>query len=175
MTDANHYASILKVWQPKVWGSKPTAEMFGTAHGLGCRPGKQALAVAMGLRPEGVTGSQIVGACGNPQLNKMRGLVADALLKREAVPMSPVGHQVYKLSLTAKGGKRVETNVKRAAELEAAGKAEPAEKAKGKKAAVKKAAGKRKAKVQPVVTHDGTDGALPGDGQAGDNAAQATA
>jgi hypothetical protein len=147
----NYYTDVLKAWQAKVWGSKPTAEMFATAHGLGCRPGLQALAVAMGLRPEGVTGSQIVGACGNPQLNKMRGLVSDALLRREAAARDQIGHQVYKLTLTAKGGKRVEATTKRAAELEAAGKVEAETKAVKKAGSKKAVKAARKVKVKAAV------------------------
>lgn len=152
MTDANWYGTVFKAWQAKQLGSKPTAEMLATVHGLGARPGKQAMAIAMGLRAEGVTGSQIVIACGAPQLNKLRGYVADALLKRVPAPPSAVGHTVYKLELTPKGAKRVAATVARDAALAEAGKAEPGEKpvkAKGKKAAVKKP---RKAKAAETVT-----------------------
>lgn len=148
MTDQNWYGNVFKTWQAKQLGPKPTAEMLATVHNLGARPGKQALAIAMGLRECGVTGSQIVIACGAQQLNKMRGYVVDALLKREAAPPSAVGHTVYKLALTAKGQKRVDTAVKRAADLEAAGKADEAEKPVKGKRAVKAA---RKAKVKAAV------------------------
>src|SRR6478735_9129383 len=90
------YADVLKGWQGKLLGSKPAVEAFDTIHKLGARPGKQALANAMALRPEGVTGSEIVIACGAAQLDKMRGFIADGLLKREAVPPRN-GHTVYKL------------------------------------------------------------------------------
>lgn len=164
---SNYYADVLKGWQTKFWGSKPTAEMFANAHGLGCRPGLQALAVAMSLRPEGVTGSQIQGACGNPQLNKMRGLATDSYLKSEAMTRSPLGHKVYKFALTAKGSKRVESAAKREAALVEAGKAtDDGKPAKGGKAkAAKKAAKaprKAKAKVEPVVTGNEPDGGLTG-------------
>ena len=64
------------------------------------------LANAMALRPQGVTGSEIVIACGAPQLNRMRGLVSDGVFKRE--PHDPRnGHTVYKMVLTPKGEKAV--------------------------------------------------------------------
>ena len=113
MTKANddvlgHYANYFKAWQPKLLGPKPERAMFDAVHKLGARPGKQALANAMALRDCGVTGAQIVIACGAPQLNKMRGFITDGLLKREAVPASAAGHTVYKLTLTAKGKGKVD-------------------------------------------------------------------
>lgn len=101
-----HYADVFKNWDAKHLGSKPTAKDLDVIHKLGARPGKQALANAMALRPNGVTGSEIVIACGAPQLNKMRGFVTDGLLKREAVPPRN-GHTVYKMTLTAKGATRI--------------------------------------------------------------------
>ena len=100
------YGTYFKAWQVKLLGPKPTEAQLATIHGLGARPGKQALANAMALRDCGVTGSQIVIACGAPQLNKMRGFITDGLLKREAVPAAGT-HTVYKLTLTAKGATRV--------------------------------------------------------------------
>jgi hypothetical protein len=101
------YATTFKAWQAKVVGPKPTAEMLATVHGLGLRPGKQALANAMAMRDCGVTGAQIVMVCGAPQLNRMRGLIADGHVKREAVSPNELGHAVYKLTLTPKGAKRI--------------------------------------------------------------------
>lgn len=151
MTNANEtnwYSNVFKGWQAKQLGAKPTAELLATVHNLGARPGKQALAIAMGLRDTGVTGSQIVIACGAPQLNKMRGFITDSLLKREAAP--PVnGHTCYKLVLTKKGEARVERTVKQTADKAAAGDGTvTADKPKGKKAV--KAATKRKAAVKPA-------------------------
>ncbi len=127
--DANWYGEIFKGWQAKQLGPKPTAEQLATVHNLKARPGKQALAIAMGLRDCGVTGSQIVIACGAPQLNKMRGFIEDALLKRVAVPMAANGHQVYKLEVTAKGKQRIERTEKALAAAEAEGNTKAAEKA----------------------------------------------
>ena len=127
------YATTFKAW-PKQVGPKPTAEALDTIHKLGARPGKQALANALMLRECGVTGGQIVMACGAPQLNKMRDFVAKGLAKRVPISNSAEGHTVYKLELTAKG----QAKVKRAAE---AATAEPA------KAKVTKP---RKAKVIPA-------------------------
>ena len=97
------YKPLFKGWQAKVLGSVPAAEMLAHVHGLGLRPGKQALACAMALRVEGVTGPQIVIACGAPQLNRMRGLIAAGVVKRVASPPDAQGHVVYKLQITEKG------------------------------------------------------------------------
>jgi hypothetical protein len=169
MTNQNEvlaaYAVFFKNWQVKLLGAKPTTEQLDQYHKLGARHGKQCLAGAMALRPDGVTGSEIVIACGAPQLNKMRGLIADAFVKRLPDGGSRNGHQVYKLVLTPKGLKRVETNTAKAAALEAAGKAtsEAKPKGKGKSPAVKKATGTpRKPKVvkvpetvEPTTSHTG--------------------
>ena len=117
---AGWYGGFFKAWQVKLLGPKPTEAMLDTIHKLGARPGKQALANAMALRDCGVTGSQIVIACGAPQLNKMRGFITDGLLKREAVPAAG-NHTVYKLTLTAKGAART-----KAAEAKSANVAKPA-------------------------------------------------
>jgi len=130
------YADVFKGWQTKVLGSKPSAEHLDVIHKLGARPGKQALANAMMMRPEGATGSEVVIACGAPQLNKMRGFVTDGLLKREATPPRN-NHTVYKLTLTPKGA----TRIKGKAQAEA-----PAEKP----AKVKAAAKPRKPKAAKV-------------------------
>jgi hypothetical protein len=100
-----HYADVFKNWDKRLLGPMPATKDLAVIHALGARPGKQALANAMALRPQGVTGSEIVIACGAPQLNKMRGFVADGLLKREATPPRN-GHTVYKLTLTAKGASK---------------------------------------------------------------------
>ena len=125
------YATTFKAW-PKQVGPKPTAEALDTIHKLGARPGKQALANALMLRECGVTGGQIVMACGAPQLNKMRDFVAKGLAKRVPISNSVEGHTVYKLELTAKGLKRIET-VKALAVKAAEG--EPAKPAKAKRKA----------------------------------------
>lgn len=141
------YENVFKAWQVKTVGPKPTAAQLDTVHRLGARPGKQALASAMALRDCGVTGAQIVMACGAPQLNKMRGFITDGLLKREAVPPTAVGHTVYKLTLTPKGA----TRIKNAAEKpEAKGKVEP--KAKAKAAKPRKAKAPKPVASEPVVT-----------------------
>jgi len=146
----NAYAPFFKNWA-KALGSKPTEAQLTAVHGLGCRPGKQALAIAMGLRDTGVSNAQIIQACGNPQLNKMRGLITDAFLKRDmSAPPNDAGHTVYKLVVTKKGEARIERAAKAAAALEAAGEAAPAEKPAKVKA---KAKGKAK-KAKPAVTSE---------------------
>jgi hypothetical protein len=117
----NWYGNVFKSWNVKALGPKPTAEMLANIHGLQARPGKQALACAMALRDCGVTAGQIVIACGAPQLNKMRGFITDALLKRLPVAPSAEGHTVYKLELTAKGKQRVERTAKAAEKAVEAG------------------------------------------------------
>jgi hypothetical protein len=151
---STHYTAMFKNWQLKLLGPKPSTEQLAAVHGLGARPGKQALAIAMATRECGVTGSQIVIACGAPQLNKMRGLVADALLRELPAPLAENGHKVYHLEVTPKGRQRIERSFKAEAAKVAAGAAEaekaPAKKAKGKKA--------RKAKVAPAtVPSNGLD------------------
>ncbi len=142
---AGPYATFFKSWAANLLGPKPTAEMFSTVHGLGLRPGKQALANAMALRDKGVTAGQIVIACGAPQLNKMRDLITDAYVKRNmSVPKTPEGHTVYKLELTAKGKAKVERTAKAEQAKAAQGEAD-------KPAKVTKAAKPRKAKVAPVT------------------------
>lgn len=147
---ANWYGSVFKSWQVKQLGPKPTAEQLASIHGLGARPGKQALASAMALRDCGVTAGQIVIACGAPQLNKMRGFITDALLKRLPVSPSAEGHTVYKLELTAKGKQRVDRNEKLAAEKAAEGDKPKAEKTAAKAPA--KAKGERKPRKPTKVT-----------------------
>lgn len=135
MTDTNWYGNVFKTWQTKALGPKPSAEQLASIHNLGARPGKQALAIAMGLRECGVTGSQIVMACGAPQLNKMRGFITDSYLKREAASPGENGHTVYKLAITKKGQARIDRSVKAAADHEAKGNEAP----KATKAAKKRA------------------------------------
>ena len=147
---ANWYGNVFKSWNVKALGPKPTAEMLASIHGLQARPGKQALACAMALRDCGVTAGQIVIACGAPQLNKMRGFITDALLKRLPVAPSSEGHTVYKLELTAKGKQSVERFNKRAAEKAAAGEADAEKPAKVKA----KAGGKAKGKGKKVKAAD---------------------
>lgn len=108
-----HYAPLFSNWQANVVGPKPTAELLEKVHGLGLRPGLQALACAMSLRPDGVTGKQIVVACGAPQLNRMRGLVAEGLFKWHPSPRNAEGHTVYKHTVTPKG----EAEIKRLAKV----------------------------------------------------------
>lgn len=122
------YTNAFKSW-PKAVGAKPDALMLDTVHKLGARPGKQALALALMLRPEGVSGAQIVMACGAPQLNKMRETCTKGLAKRMPASATTEGHTVYKLALTAKG----ETKVKKAAETPTVEKPAKAKKAKAAK------------------------------------------
>ena len=75
------------------------------------------VANAMMLRLEGATASQIVLACGAPQLNKMRDLVARKLVTRDMnVAPSEASHTVYKINLAAKGKAAVEKAATQTAE-----------------------------------------------------------
>lgn len=171
MTDATtFYASNFKNWSTSKLGPKPTAEQLDAVHNLGARPGKQALAIAMGLREVGVTGSQIVMATGAPQLNKMRGFITDAFLKRLPAPAGENGHTVYKLAVTPKGTQRIERTLKAAAKQAEAEKADgEAKPAKAKKAASKP----RKVKAAPVDVTTGEPEAASNDAPQVDATAQA--
>lgn len=138
MTNANEmlkaHADFFKNWPVKFAGPKPTGEQLYTYHMLGARPGKQCLAGAMSLRDDGVTNSEIQVACGNPQLNKMRGFTDDALLKRDMSAGKRNGRDVYKHVVTPKGLQLIARNEARAAKLEAAGAVQADKPAKAKKA-----------------------------------------
>lgn len=153
-------AGGFKNWSTKHLGSKPTDEMLATVHALGLRPGKQALANAMALRPEGVSGAQIVMMAGAPQLNRMRGLIGAGVVKRDMnAPVNPQGQAVYKLNLTSKG----ETAIKRAADLAAKQALDTGDTAKPAKAKVK-AKAKRKPKVKaPAVEQVASEPQAPAD------------
>ena len=146
-----NYNEFFKTWAVKTHGSKPSEAMIEQAHLLGCAHGKQCLVVAMSLRPEGVTRPQMLHAVGNPQANKMGGLVTDAYLKRDMSKAKLGVHTVYKNDVTPKGQKRIDSRKAAIAALEAAGKvtgeAKPAKGAKAK--AVKKP--KVKAAKGPVT------------------------
>lgn len=159
---ATHYTDFFKKWQGagmlKLLGPKPTVDQLATVHGLGARPGKQAFAIAMSLRDCGVTGGQIVIACGAPQLNKMRGYVIDALLRELPAPMFE-GQKVYKHEVTPKGRQRIERFVKAQAAATAAGDVEqpkaPAKAKAKKRTSAPRKPGNGKAKhVTPVPANE---------------------
>lgn len=140
LTACAWYADILasKAWPQKFAGDKPTSEQLDAAHKIGCKPGKQALAIAMALRDTGLTRNQMIAACGNPQFNKLGDMIKAAYLKRMATP-NVHGHTVYKVELTAKGKARIATMAKREADLAAAGEVKAAAKAASKPRKVKAA------------------------------------
>jgi hypothetical protein len=145
----NWYSANFKGWSEKQLGPKPTEQQLTAVHMLNCRPGKQALAIAMYLRDGGASQSQIVQVCGAPQLNKARDLATDNYLKRIPIAPDAKGHTVYKYEVTAKGLKRIEANEKRAADAAADAAAKADKPAKP----VKKAKGKAKSKAAPKVTN----------------------
>ena len=163
----NAYAEQFKVWPSKFVGAKPTADQLETYNKLGARHGLQCLAGAMALRENGVTGAEIVMACGNPQLNKMRGFITDALVKRVPMPKRN-GHEVYKLVVTPKGLTRIKASEAKAAKLEAEGNKavadKPAKAAGNAKGTPKVKRAAKGAKVETVTTAEmqGLQAALTG-------------
>ncbi|HET9285722.1 MAG TPA: hypothetical protein VFR24_27540 [Candidatus Angelobacter sp.] len=132
------YSTVLKGWQVKLLGPKVTAELLSTAHALGCRPGKQALAMAMYLREGGASDGQVKAACiiqwgsSGSHHNKRRDLVDVAKLARNKPIINDAqGHKVYAITLTDKGVSRVKAAGEAAT---AAAAAKPAKAAKPRKA-----------------------------------------
>lgn len=114
---ADVYAAMFKAW-PKAAGIKPTADALASVHALGLRPGKQAMANAMYLRPEGASQAQVVMVCGAPQNNKRTELCAVKKVARlidltgkpcgaHSTVRNEAGHTVYRIELTALGNKAV--------------------------------------------------------------------
>ena len=109
--ESDWYANVRASWQPKVFGRWPSNAELSTAHAFG-KPGKQSLALAMAMRESGVTGSQIVQACGAPQNNHRVGLIRSKLFERVATPPDSLNHTVYKVTLTAKGKAAIDAKAK---------------------------------------------------------------
>lgn len=104
-TSIKAYANFFKGWAVKSTGPKPTQAQLDVAEGLGARQGsKVALALAMYQRPQGATQGQVIVACGGPQLNKLRGLIAAGKVSRVSMPNDAAGHTVYRMAL--KGRKK---------------------------------------------------------------------
>ena len=109
MTDkqTDYYGGMFKAWAKQI-GRKPTEGELATVHALGARPGKQAMANAMYLRPCGATTGQVCMVVGAPQLNKMRALRdGDKVIKQLPANKTAEGHTVYRIELTAKGENKV--------------------------------------------------------------------
>lgn len=146
----------LKGWPSKQAGSKPTEAMLDTAHTFG-RVGKQSLAFAMTLRPEGATDGQQKAACitlwGNSgsHHNHRRKLEASGYFKRDMTRAhNEAGHTVYAYTLTPKGeAKAAKLTAARAEATLPTG-----DKPKGKKAKAK-AAKPRKRKAAEVTAPQG--------------------
>ena len=140
------YSTVLKGWQVKLLGPKVIAEQLTAAHALGCRPGKQALAMAMYLREAGASDGQVKAACiiqwgsSGSHHNKRRDIVAAKFVRDVPTVNDAQGHKVYAITLTDKGNKLVTDRV---AAVTAAAEAKPAK--------VAKVAKPRKAKPQPSV------------------------
>lgn len=157
------YGETFKAW-PKQAGNKPTEVMLKTVHAFG-RPGKQSMALAMAMRPEGVTASQVLLALSAPQNNHRVKVLRQGYFKQVPASKTAANHTVYKVELTAKGKAKAD----RAA---AAPEVTDAEVTKGNGGKVKakpvKKARKAKVKVNvpadmPAPVSDGADTAPPVD------------
>jgi hypothetical protein len=111
-TSLNAYARFFRAWPVKVCGPKPTAAQFDLAAAACAKAGqrftdgsKVALALAMYARPGGATQAAIITACGGPQLNKLRGLIATGGAVKVAMPTNEAGHTVYRMALAKGKGK----------------------------------------------------------------------
>lgn len=90
---------ILNKWKPEA-GRKPSKKLLATVHeSNAARPGsKDAVAIAMTLRPDGATQQQIAAVLGGPHRNKINHLVVSKKAKLVKMPERH-GHMVYKLNL----------------------------------------------------------------------------
>lgn len=154
---SQHYGLFLKRFTKQVadvTGPQPGLDCLKVAFAFSQRSQKQAVALAMCLRPEGATGPEIQYVCGAPQNNWRKGLIEAGYFKRVAVP-SRNGVTVYKLEVSKRGEAMVAKAVTKAdadaAKADATDTAEkPAKVAKPAKGAGK-AKGKAKAKAARVV------------------------
>ena len=109
------YKPVLSNWPVKVLGPRVTVEQLAAAHALGCRPGMQALAIAMCMREGGASNAQQVTACSlnwgssGTHHNKRKALVTTKLLANVSMPDNETGHTVYKVALTDKGKGKLAT------------------------------------------------------------------
>lgn len=157
-TDTAWATPYFKQWLARL-GSKPTAAQLATAAAFAKRaPGHEAMALAMALRDEGVTGSQVLIACGAPQNNHRTKLITAGFFKREATGKVD-GHTVYKITLTKRGEAAVTKREAVTAADAAMGDKPVTVKAKAKA----KPANKRKAKATATVDVPATAPALATD------------
>ena len=98
MSVRTEYPVLLK-W-PKMAGRSPKAELIRFVHKLElARKGtKEAVAVAMALRPEGTTQKQVISALGAPHRNKLT-LLQTKRKVRLLKQVNADGLVVYKLEL----------------------------------------------------------------------------
>ena len=108
------YAVALKNWPTKLAGPKVTQAQLDTAHKLGCRAGKQALAMAMYLREGGASDGQVKAACiagwgsSGSHHNKRRDMQGAGLVRNKNVGVADAnGHKVYTIELTERGKARL--------------------------------------------------------------------
>jgi hypothetical protein len=107
-------------------GQKPTDEMLTTAaYFAKGKPGKFVMALAMAMRPEGVTGGQMQIAVGDPKHNVRRELIKQKLITyldgegnvigSDGHYTNAAGHRVYHVGLTAKGQAFIDRQIAKAA------------------------------------------------------------
>jgi len=80
MRNTEIYKVFLSNWKPE-YGKKPNNKQLTLAEHVAKRGSKTAFALAMGMRPEGTSQSQIVKVLGLPHRNKIRKLAAEKRLK----------------------------------------------------------------------------------------------
>lgn len=142
-TITSTYAGFLKGWNTKECGPKVTHELLEQAHGLGLRPGIQALSIAMTLRPEGCSVRQFLIAGGGGPANNIRRELENKKLLKVTVEGKPY---VYHGVVTDKGKKAIDAYK---AALAAGDDPAAKTKKKGKKAAKKAKKGDTTVTVAP--------------------------
>lgn len=147
-----YYTNQFANWS-KALGPKPTSDELAVIHAF-ARPGKQALAGAMMLRADGCTSAQMKGASelfngkNTPHRNKWVGSDGGQVMlgnfTREPVPGK------YKITLAARGKKRVDELAKAATTAPAQVAAKAPAKAPSKPKGAPKVAKARAPKAKPV-------------------------
>ena len=74
MSTLENYRTYMSTWKPEL-GKKPRLKEIKSAETLAKPGSKTAMALAMGLRTEGTSQSQIVKVLGLPHRNKIKKLV----------------------------------------------------------------------------------------------------
>jgi len=159
------YANVLKGWQA-AWGKPITAQNAELIHNLGNRPGKQALYLIMGMRPEGVSVEKQyrpAGALFDP-LHPKCGTAnnnANALVAAGYISIKRVSG-THTIALTVKGKAVAEGRAKMAPKGDYSGTTKAAEPAKpAPKARADKPAKGVAAKLKGILKGKGNDAPKP--------------